>query len=683
MKWLFFIFLLLIHTLAALPSIPLSIRQWTWLSGVTLALIAMNFWKGRERTRSPKQVLLAIPGFYWILLIGLSICLRCLHFTGAATWPNFDESELALSALQLGRDWRLKPFYSVGQIPPLFNFLEALWFKLSAGSFWNIWALPALISVTTLALAGWAMRRTLPSHLVFIGLAFLGTGYWPVFAQSFNVQAVLVPLWEWGAILLMIFFHEAAAPRARRGWILLLGLWTGSGFWAYKAWAVAAVAIVLFICFYPFPPRRSRITGLEKGLFASAFLVPFLPFLVICYREGYGTYLFNHSLFRNDWFSWRDRLSAATDYFQCLFWGYQSAKTLYVPSWGGLLNPFWASLSILGSWEFLRSKRDPEKRWFLFGLVLLLVPGILSHNLQVLRISLLIPLLAFPAFLGFQRLFLALKGQKARVAFLLLGLLIPALWDGWRLQESYRVDEAPTAGYRAAFTSLKSLDRDWGPGLVFTEFGTPSQDIQGLEVMAYPFDGLQHKTLSPQPKWAALITDLHFQPCLENKFPQARWACLPGEDLMIGIFPPPSPSSSVQWDEWVQMDGFSRKRTLEIDDINNDRTHEIALEGMRSIDPGLIKDDFLRACYWKKLADFYYDYGFERNYDLQVEALRQATLTGCPAPHLDYELGCLLMRKSRFTEARLALQRALVSPFDKTQVQEAFRILDRLENQGR
>ena len=79
------------------------------------------------------------------------------------------------------------------------------------------------------------------------------------------------------------------------------------------------------------------------------------------------------------------------------------------------------------------------------------------------------------------------------------------------------------------------------------------------------------------------------------------------------------------------------------------------------------------------MAEFYYERGYETHYDVQLDALKHAVTDGYPAPHLYYDLGCLLFRRKNFADSRKAFEKARMGDPNNPDVKYALKVLEEME----
>ncbi len=684
------------NVLAVCPFFSLGVRQWVWVAGIVGSWIWV-IKDGKGKTRSPGSVSLKMPllqsKVLWSIVALLAILMRVLRFFITKSWPNFDEVETAQAAIQLSHHWEWKIFYGIGQAPALYVWIEGLFFKISSHYFFNLYFPSAALSLVTVIVGYLATRFFFSKTTALLATLFLALSYWPTFTGNFCFLGILLlPFWESVAFILLGVFFKAPS-KTRLFWGAVLGLWTGFGFWTYLAWPVVMVVVVLAV-FFSSDNQETHQSRKARIAFTAALLLAFLPFGLAIFHEDLFHHLLGFSVF-NPWFSIQQRLFMALDYLNSLFWGFWSERTLYVPVGGGLLNPLLASFFFMGLRQLWIRKPSRFKSWMILSSLLFLMPGFLSQNLQVLRINQFSLLIFVFAAWGLEEFLAFFTLERTRAAAMVLILMITIFWDGSRLVQGFKEDEARGQGFRVAFQALCQIASDAGPGYIWLEFGSEPVDadpeIQGLEAASDSFNVVENPKEDHQPvRWAAVITNFHFQPFLQRRFPSYHWRRLVGNEsrwdggLVLG-WTNLDLSQSVDLrviGNWTRAHNWFHHISLEMNDIYNARTHEKTLHDFLRPDPVILEDRFLAACYWEKLSDFYYLYGFDKNFSLVTQNLQKAIEEGYPAAHLYYKLGSLFLRKHRYSEAREAFQKAFASPDNQTPARQALELLSRLESKG-
>lgn len=376
------------------------------------------------------------------------------------------------------------------------------------------------------------------------------------------------------------------------------------------------------------------------------------------------------------------------DYLNCLFWGYHS-QGIYAPFGGGFLNPMVAAFFWLGVWEVWGSPVfRPWRSWLAALFLLFLLPGLISQNLECFRIiQVMTPCLGLAAW-GATRLLADLP--KGRGPVLGAALALCLAWDGVRWRETLAPWVESTSQIRMVYDVLEKIARDRGPGIILTQFKDPNHPQQGLTV--HPEENLAGAVLGfnagenphldfRQARWAALLLHPDTVPFLQGFFPGVQWWRPPvpeGGDrqLVVGLIPVTASEGS-RLGKWVAADRWLQVGCEETLNVANAQTGREALQYWRN-PPSLMEEDpFLQDCYGEQLSEFYYYKGFESNYPFQVEALRNAVTKGYPLPHLEYDLGCLLLRKGFYPEARRRLEAALRGNPDNGDYAYALRVWDR------
>ncbi len=332
-------------------------------------------------------------------------------------------------------------------------------------------------------------------------------------------------------------------------------------------------------------------------------------------------------------------------------------------------------------------------RWIGPIFILFLLPGLLSQNLQGLRIIQVIPLALGLSALGACRFLLSLPVQKRQ---LYLGFLLVAIfvWDATRLKTTMETLEDQTSQIRMVYGVLEKIARDQGPGIILTQFKVQNHPLQGLTVhpeenlagAVFPFNSAENEKLDFQlSRWAILLIHPDEVPFLRGDLPGAQWWRLPAssggdEELTVGLIPVVQRERS-RMEKWVEADRWLQEGDWKFLDVANAKSYQEAIQYWLHPPSFMAEDRFLQACYWERLSEFYYYRGFETHYDLQVDALKRALTEGYPATHLYYDLGCLLMRKKNYPESRRVLETALRSDPYNPDLENALRLLGAMDKQ--
>ncbi len=669
--FVFFSLLFLTHLLASLPVFPAAARQGIWILGLLGSFLWMRPREravpGGDATGSPPESR-PIPLGAWVLVLAAGLLLRSFRSWAFPPWPLLDEASTVQAALGLYKQWSWRFFYFDGQDPPLLLWATAFIWKATGSFFTALLLPPFLVAGLTLLLVFGFSRRFLPPLPGFLFTAFFALGYWPVYHQGIALTNILPPLWEMGVLILAAQALEKGWAQGELGWFFLLGAWTGLGYWTYTSWPVVAAGSLgaLWLALRPrgWNPRMTLAWG--AGFAATWFYF----WIAAAQSGGYGTHLAGYSAFHG-FVSAKTVLLSSLDYLNCLFWGYHS-QGIYAPSGGGFLNPLVAAFFWMGVGEVWNAPASRAWRGWLAGLFgLFLLPGLLSQNLECFRIiQLMIPCLGLAAW-GAARLGTELP-PRGRGAVWAAALALCLGWDGVRWRDTLAAWVEPTGQIRAVYGVLENVARDRGPGIILTQFKDPNHPEQGLTVhpeenlagAVFGFNAGENPRLDlHQARWAALLLHPDAIPFLRESFPGAQWwqpPVLTGGDphLAVGLIPITLQETG-RLEKWVETDRWLQEGCEKILNVANAQTGREALQYWQNPPPAVAEDPFLQDGYGEQLSEFYYYKGFESNYGLQAGALRNAVTRGYPLPHLEYDLGCLLLRKGFYPRARKYLEAAL------------------------
>ncbi|HJT25637.1 MAG TPA: glycosyltransferase family 39 protein [bacterium] len=640
--------------------------------------------------------------------------------TALSQWPLTDEAKSGYYAMQLASHGlgSAQLLYDFSQLPPLYIWLEGLFFKLFGVSLFSLWCFPAVLSLLTVAVFYLGARIHFSKSFALVLAGLMAFCFWPLYAGRFSHQGSLLLLWEclafWmaGKLKTSNFYREAAKKerlwdrsakakhnagtiksfsfflRVLRGFAVnpygfYLGLLAGAGFYTFTSWPSVALVLALWVfCFH----RRSF------GPFLGGMILVYLPLGIAWLRNSYGGYI-QHVWALNPGEAWGPQLLRCFWDFSALFWKSAVPPNLfaYKPFWGGYLNPLLGACFFLGMAVLIRYGSISWSRFWTAAFILFYFPGFLTGGIEMFRILPLLPLLLGGAALGLWALLSSLK-VSWRWPVLGLFLLASLGLDSHHLFRAYRdIWTTPHDNWFAsksvdrlrAYDVLKDAQKAAGPGLVLSSL-VPDLYDQSLSIATYEFNAAENPRLNSQVRWAAILINSHYQPCLAKDFPEARWVRLAADmgwsdgGFMLGVVPLPC-SNPRRLIRLIQADQASQSLVPLVFDYRDYKSRRPVVDKLGSLYPLFKGDPFLESCYWEKIADNAYG---DHNFDAQIEALQQAIEKGCHAAHLYNDLGTLYLRRSRFKEARKAFEKALHCEPNYTSAAAGLRMLDEIEKTG-
>ncbi len=690
MLWLLFGGFTLVNGLLAFFPLPLAWRAALGSVELAFSLAMVLGWAGLS---FPKQLweeeLVSFPPTWILFLLLLTTAyLRFTHLTTLSQWPLTDEAKSGYFAMQLAtQGWgSARLLYDFSQLPPLYTWMEGVFFKVFGVSLFSLWCLPALLSLLTVPAFYLAARAFFSRSFALILAGLMAFGFWPLYAGRFSHPGVLLLLWECLAVWLA---GKLKTKNSHRAFAVIppgfyLGLWTGAGFYTFTSWPGAALALALWVFFF----HRRALTAFLGGM-----ILVYLPLGVAGFQNSYGGYI-RHVWGFHSGEAWVPQILRCFWDFCAFFWESPVPENLfaYKPFWGGYLNPLWGACFFLGTIVFSRMASAPWVKFGSLAFILLYLPGFLTGGVEMFRVIPILPLLLAGAALGLSAL---LSGLKRTWRWPALGLffLLSLGMDGYHL---FGVYQNVWAHPKDNWFGSKSLDRlrayglledwrkKWGPGLILCDL-VPDLYDQSLPLATFSFNAVENPGLDPaQARWAAVFTNVNYRDCLEKRFPQAQWAWL-APDMgwsdgggMLAFIPLPCPSTEALG-RLVAADQAMRELVPAVFDNRDYRSRQPVMEKLASLYPLFENDPYLESCFWEKIADNAYGDG---NYDAQMAALRQAVEKGCPAAHLYNDLGALYFRRSRFKEARQNFKEALICPGAHTSAAAGLEMLDEAEKTG-
>lgn len=674
--WVYFLVFVAGNTLLSYFDLPVPVQVCVGIVALVLPSVLLLAIAGRSGTdRSPweQEFLPAIPKAVWLGLAFLAIAIRCYHLGTLMAWPHYDEGIYGYYGLKVQRIGVDRFFYADSHVPPLYFILLTRLFDWMGPSFRALWSLPALLSLAAVPLSYLGARMFLSRSMAFLVAALEAIGFWAFGPARFSQATAWVPMGEAGAFLLLGGLLREIHPVRRRLWALGLALWTGLFFYAiYLHWFSTAL-LVLGVAMGDLY-RRSRK---DLGLFLAAFLLAMGPFLYFEFRSFSPVYL--HYLWvGGSGASFSANFQVAWDYIRVLLWGVPLQCFTYQPVWGGFLNPILGSLFLLGAVECLRDRASLMSRSLLLLLVYFLLPGLLSRELEPFRIwpaaAAVLPLAARGAF----RLLQNLPSPRRTLLLGLLGFFsfgidayhltvrYERLWDAPSVWQGFKksLERARAQGY------LEALSKTQGPGFLFSNF-LPGLSDRTLDLASYPYNILQNPHLKDgQARWAAVITNVHFQPFLAARFPHAHaYALSKGLDHAEGgwmLFVIPLEGGlGKDLAKWRGADAALRPFIDAVICYVRGQPFEAFAPLLEKAKDAFQGDPFLESSYDEMMADLWIKAGHVADHRAQ-DSLRDAVQRGYPAAHLFCRLGVLELSLGEKDRAQRDLEKATKAPLDLT-----------------
>ncbi|HVM32444.1 MAG TPA: hypothetical protein VMU88_04870 [bacterium] len=582
-----------------------------------------------------------------------------VHFYRLTTlypWIQDEEGVIGLHAIALDHQWSWRFFYDFGQVPPLSVWASFFSLKMGAGILPGLWWPSALSCVLAALFALLAARRFFPNAVVLIFGFSMALNYWFFILGHRSCQGLWIVPWTClCAFLLARFLKASPGSLAWEGFGL--GLAVGLGFCTSAPWFAVNAWFFLVLAVWA-RPFRERLGVLCICL--AGWVLGTAPFLAAVIREGYGQHIASNALWTS-WMPWSDRWRASFSYLTAVFGGVADPGA-FDPHGGGELNAFQAVFFLGGLAVFYRRRREPMVQALGGALILFLAPGLLSMGREMYRVVQVLPLLLLISALGLYEL-LARAPMRWRWFLLALFMVSGALWDGARIFRG--LPRPPAVGLAQdwqAFQVLQDMTRHFGPGLILCDF--PADSDESLFTVSYPLNAAENPRLDPaRARWAALVLDRDYFKTVSPLFPGSSWVWLepsgPGEKNWVMGLIPLTAANRGRVEKWTRAHHFFWRAAEAIHNINGAPSYREAAAFLQAGQKGVAGDRFLSACYWERLGEFYYHYGYQQHYQDHLNALRQALRQGIPAPHLYLQYGSLLLRKGDRLGAAAAFQAAL------------------------
>ncbi len=681
----FFLFLVFLAANTVLSYFPFSLEAKLWI-GLLGLLVPGVLWLGtgkakswEEKPKDQSEFLPPIPAWMWILIGILALVVRFSQLTTLSVWPHYDEGVYGYYALQLNEKWDWRLFYGDSRVPPLYIWLLSLIFRVFGTSLFSLWLLPALVSILVVPTAYWAATRFFSKSFSFLFALLMAFSFWPWLLGRFSFMTGLVLLAECLAFYFLGNFLHPSSPSTQKKWALALGFLLGFGFLIHIHWMIIAGVLAATLLYGL--KSSGKVSQQAFFFWAFPFFLLFLPFFYLCATQGYGSYLRHLAIFHQS-SSWIQQAAVSISYPCALFWGMDTHFHTYQPLWGGFLNPVLGSLFFLGFLETWKNRQLALNRWLLWAFFIFLLPGLLTSDRETFRMVPVIPVMLVITALGWQKLCASFPNRKGMV--LSLFLFLPAmgldsyhlfgvyhhLWDTSDIWRGY----TKSVERFRAYELLKQIASEKGPGLLFDDF-IPGLPDQTLTVAAHDFNAAENPDLSfEKAQWAAVLTNVNYQPFLAKRFPDGRYAWLSKDlsssdgGLMLWVIPLDS-SRIKELKNWQEASLALHPFIDETISYFPDRTYQESLKTLFDAKPAFNSDSFLRSCFWEKAADIYFKESVltPGSSDRQaVQALEKATQEGYPAAHLYEHLGIFDAMAGNKKEAEEAFQKALKAPFNHT-----------------
>ena len=317
------------------------------------------------------------------------------------------------------------------------------------------------------------------------------------------------------------------------------------------------------------------------------------------------------------------QVSVCLSYLTVLLWGtVEKSYFCFGPIWGGFLDPFLGAAFLLGLIEAWRARSQAAMIWGGAALVLHLIPGIISNDLEMFRISLSIPFVVWVAASGIQKLVLQSSTSRFLPLFILIPICFSIVLNLYHLLGPYHQWATPglensfsksPERYRA-FPILQREAEQQGPGLILTEF-VPNVFDQSLLIASYPFNAARNPRFDPhQAHWVGILSTSSQRAYLSKRFPLSRWYNIStdirryDEAWSLGILPLKS-SSAALFDSWVNLNRLLQSLYPLIPYDTDHPDYDPILNSLLGIYGTFKQDPFLEACLREKIAQYEFSSG--------------------------------------------------------------------------
>ncbi len=682
--WFYIPFILIGNFLLSYFHLSVTSQLWIAVTCLLLPLVlALSSCPPAARGESmvPVEFLPTFPIGVMVVIGLLAIFIRFYKLTNLSGWPLIDEGYFGFAALELSEERKWSLFYLPFQSPPLFPWSLGLFFKILGPSLTSLWLFPACLSFLLILLYFWACKLFFNRSFAWIGGSLFALSFWPFYLGRYSVPPLFLVFWELLVFISLGGFLKSLSGYGQNKKAALLGVLTGVGFYAYLSWPFMVLLIFLTVAM---ALRGSSFKFSTLFWFLIPLILSATPFLVAAFYQRLGTYFSMLWAFQAH-HDWQSQTKICWNYFCSIFWGVETNRHGYKPFWGGYLNPLLDSFFFLGLVELYRFRNTAMGLLLGFGLVLFILPGWLTMELEFFRLVLIIPLLLAVIMMGMSVLALKLS-PSVRLGAILGILAISTGLDFYHLlgpyQQSCHSDyltfNADTRSYERmkAYDILREKAQNKGPGLIFTSFESSSFN-QTLTLATYPFNAAWNPRLSPtNSTWIGFLTNINYAPFLARRFPEIQWfQTIPEnyrsqEILILGILDMNHPEIRAILGHWMEFERAMRPLVWETVNLGFGKSHQHILDSMARLQTLANSDPFLKSCLAEKI---FFNAMVDSKPALGLEALRQALTMGYPAAHLFNDLGVFWFTQGDYAKARQAFESALRSPLNHTNALENLR----------
>jgi 4-amino-4-deoxy-L-arabinose transferase-like glycosyltransferase len=622
-------------------DVPFQIKLWVGLLGIlTPLIIAFKVAVKVPENEIPifQKELLEGPLKWWmfVLVLGLSVFTRLYHLTTLSGWPLPDEGMESYYSINFLHNWNEPFFHSYAQIPPLFCWLLALFYKCISPSLFSFWLFPALVSIVIILLIYPFARVFLSKSFSFMLLLIFSLNYWFLYTGRNCTNLSILLFWEVLSFGFLGLFLRHPVLAVREKALLILGILAGTGFLTAIAWPVVAALMILAVFLTTAVENES---GIKKAILFLGPIIIFLSYFIYeALNEGYGQHI-NSQLAVPLGESWMAQLVERFSYVTSIFWG--NSNPFCGPVWGGMLNPIEGGLFFTGVVECYQTRKSGFCRWILLGLGLFLLPGVVTNSFDIFRILPLAPLLGIVSCMGLSVLVEKISKRKWALVVTLMALssginlyhLLGPYHQFWGTANPVCA-LIKRFELRDAYEILDRTQNKFGTGAVLLELRGDSSD-QTLNDTVYAFDACRNRDLSfENVHWVAFIVPVDYLPFLAVKFPKGKWYRLHsglsqnGIGLMLGVIPVDVDTRETTR-KWFNADRALQPATDQIVSIKVGPSQKRVL-GLIFESRDLMKNDaFLESCFWEKVM---FHRKAQGDSEGVLDALQNALALGYPLP---------------------------------------------------
>ncbi len=131
-----------------------------------------------------------------MIILAAALIFRFYRLVGLQEWPLWDDADLSYYAIGLCEKWHWQWSFGPQNMPPLFTWLQGLFFKAFQPCLRTMWLYPALLSLTVIPAAYFASRQYASRSFSLLCTLLMGLSFTAVYWGRFCLGASLLLFWQ-------------------------------------------------------------------------------------------------------------------------------------------------------------------------------------------------------------------------------------------------------------------------------------------------------------------------------------------------------------------------------------------------------------------------------------------------------------------------------------------------------